>query len=311
MPIITFVKGTKEESGKSLAVAAIGTMMAIQNEIKILIISTTNRKDNLSRCFFEKNKEVKTAKKFTNKTITLELEEDVIAMARMLKSNKLDKDNISNFVRRVIKDRLDVLGGIEEIPNIDQALIEGAETEELREKYKTEQKIIDERKELADTVTSLYPKMIAEASKSYDYVLIDLDDNIQGEVRKQIVEMSTLVVTSIVQKMDTIEDVALKLKTFDDTQKLKEILLLSRYDYKSKMNSKNIARYVGKKTPVITMPYNTLFFDAAQEADVPGLLLKLSKTTIDPDHGNQVFLSEVRKASAALLSRLQELQIQY
>lgn len=311
MPIITFVKEAKEESGKSLAVAAIGTSTAIQNDAKILLISTTNRTDNLLKCFFQKTKRSKSALKFVSKIDTLDTEEDVIAMARMLKSNKLDKDNIANFVRSVFKDRLDVLGGVEAIEKIDESIIASAETEAERNHYLEQQKRIEERNEVSETLIGLYPKIIGEASKNYDYVFVDLDNNIKGEAREQILEASTVIVHSMIQKMENIENTSEKIKLGTDSQKNKSMILLSRYDRKSKLNSKNISRYVGKKLPVITMPYNTLFFDSAQEAGIAGLLLKLSGANTGYEERNHLFMEETKNASNSIMNKIQELQIQY
>ena len=55
------------------------------------------------------------------------------------------------------------------------------------------------------------------------------------------------------------------------------------------------------------MPYNTLFFEAANEAGVPDLFLKLKKLS-DYDDRNAIFLEEVKRASENIVYRLQEIE---
>ena len=47
MSVITFVNNRKEETGKTLSLVAIATNMAIENNEKILIISTTNKESKI------------------------------------------------------------------------------------------------------------------------------------------------------------------------------------------------------------------------------------------------------------------------
>ena len=53
MSIVTFWSNGKEQTGKTLAVAAIGTHMAIEHNYKILIISTGYQDKTLDNCFWK------------------------------------------------------------------------------------------------------------------------------------------------------------------------------------------------------------------------------------------------------------------
>ena len=64
------------------------------------------------------------------------------------------------------------------------------------------------------------------------------------------------------------------------------------------MNEKNI---------VSTIPYNTLFFEAAEEGKVPDLFLRLRKT-VDEDDRNGFFIAEVGRTVENIIYRLQNLQ---
>ena len=47
MSVITFVNNVDEESGKTMSLVSIATNMAIMNNQRIIIISTTNREDRI------------------------------------------------------------------------------------------------------------------------------------------------------------------------------------------------------------------------------------------------------------------------
>ena len=51
MSIVTFINNGKEQTGKTLSIAAIATHMAIEHNMKILLISTAYNDSTLSNCF--------------------------------------------------------------------------------------------------------------------------------------------------------------------------------------------------------------------------------------------------------------------
>ena len=56
MSIVTFYNNNIEQTGKTMSIAAIATFMSIEHNYRILIISTTNKEDNLKSCFWEEKK---------------------------------------------------------------------------------------------------------------------------------------------------------------------------------------------------------------------------------------------------------------
>ena len=85
----------------------------------------------------------------------------------------------------------------------------------------------------------------------------------------------------------------------------KTLILISRYDRNSKYTVKNISRYMGEKNKVSTIPYNTLFFEACEEAKVVDLFLSIRE--ISEDDVNGMFLSEVKRTAENIIYRLQDL----
>lgn len=284
MSVITFVNNIEEETGKTMSLVAIATHMAIDYNNRILIISTTNKEDKINSCFFEdkKAKKIKLGIFGENKS-TIEAESGIEGIAKVARAHKLTPQLITNYTKVVFKDRLEILLGAEKK---ERKYNDGVDEKEIAEEY------ID---------------LISSASMYYDKVFVDLDNNLSKEIRQKIIDKSDLVILNISQNYK-------KLKKFKENKENNELLklpktllLIGRYDKYSKYNSKNITRYLEEKNQVLTVPYNTLYFEAANEAGVPDLFLKLKKIS-DSEDRNAIFIEEVKRASENIIYRLQELQ---
>ena len=293
MSIVTFYNSSIEQTGKTMSIAAIATYMAIEHNYRILVISTTNREDSLKRCFWEEKKKKKNLGIF-GPNAALEVETGVEGLARVVRSNKIAPNIITNYTKVrsnkiapniitnytkvVFKDRFEILLGCEN-PPADGTVIE-----------------------------TMYPSIIKAANQYYDLVFVDLDENVDEETKKTIIYDSDVVVINMSQRLKSID----KFKELKEKNQLldakKALILVGRYDKFSKYNSKNISRYLGEKNQVLTIPYNTLFFEAAEEAGVPDLFLRFRKN-LDPDDRNAFFIEEIKRASENIVYRLQDLQM--
>lgn len=284
MSVITFVNNIEEETGKTMSLVAIATHMAIEHNNRVLIISTTNKEDKINSCFFEdkKTKKFKLGIFGENKS-AIDTESGIEGIAKMARANKLLPEMITNYTKVVFKDRLEIILGVDR--------------QEKRYSYDVDEKEISEE----------YVNLISVANMYYDKVFVDLDNNLSKEIRQRIIDRSDLVILNISQNYK-------KLKKFKENKENNELLklpktllLIGRYDKYSKYNSKNITRYLEEKNQVLTVPYNTLYFEAANEAGVPDLFLKLKKIT-DQEDRNKIFVDEVKRASENIIYRLQELE---
>ncbi len=277
MSIVTFYNSSIEQTGKTMSIAAIATYMAIEHNYRILVISTTNREDSLKRCFWEEKKKKKNLGIF-GPNAALEVETGVEGLARVVRSNKISPNIVTNYTKVVFKDRFEILLGCENPPS-DGTVIE-----------------------------TMYPSIIKAANQYYDLVFVDLDENVDEETRKTIIYDSDIVVINMSQRLRSID----KFRELKEQNQLlaskKALILIGRYDKFSKYNSKNISRYLGEKNQVLTIPYNTLFFEATEEAGVPDLFLRFRKN-LDPEDRNAFFIEEVRRASENIVYRLQDLQM--
>ncbi len=277
MAIITFINNKKEETGKTLSLAAIVTYMSIEHNSKNLIISTTDKEDRLKRCFWQEKRK----SKFNfgifgpNTTNILDQENGIIGLAKMVKSNKISPNIITNYTKIVFKDRLEVLLGTEQKGRID--------------------------------VEETYPDIITVANQYYDRIFIDLDENINKNMQNAILKKSDVIVVSASQRLSSIDKIKEEKEKNEILKSPKTLLLIGRFDKYSKYNIKNITRYLGEKNQILTIPYNTLFFEAAEEAKVPDLFLKFKKS-IDSEDRNAFFIDEIKRASENIIYRQQMVQ---
>ena len=281
MSIVTFWNSSKQQTGQTLSIAAIATYMAIEHNYRILVISTTNREDNFRRCFWEQKKKKKNLGIF-GPNANLEIENGIEGLARIIRSNKIAPEVITNYTKVVFKDRLEILLGSK--TNVKEDGTIDAE------------------------VQNVYPDIITTANQYYDIVLVDLDDNIEKETQKTIMHQSDIVVVNIGQRLRDIEKYSELKQQMTMLQTKKVILMIGKYDKFSKYNAKNITRYLGEKNKIQTIPYSTLFFEAAEEAGVPDLFLRFRKT-LDPEDRNAFFIEEVKRATENIIYRLQDLQV--
>ncbi len=282
MSVITFVNNLDEETGKTMSLVAIATNMAIEYNNRILIISTTNKEDKIRNCYFEEKQFLKNSKGiFGGAKKTLDTENGIEGIAKIARSNKLTPEIITNYTRVVFKDRLEVIFG-------------------------TEKKEIYEDLQEKDIVEE-YVDLINVAKLYYDKVFVDLDENIDENIREQILDRSDLVVVNTSQNYSSLKKLKEKKENDELLKSPRTLMLVGRYDKYSKYNSKNITRYLEEKNQILTIPYNTLYFEAANEAGVPDLFLSLRKN-IDSEDRNAIFIEEVKRASENIVYRLQELQ---
>lgn len=278
MAIITFYSNGKEQNGKTLSMVATSTYMAIEHNYRILLISTSENEETLYNCFFERSKKKKSFSMVAGGIGHYAIETGMSGLVKMAKSNKVSPEMINNYTKPVFKETLEVLF----------SGTTGSHSE--LEKY--------------------YPEIILAANSYYDYVFVDLDSNIDEELQTKILKLSNLIVDNTNQKLSSINDLVEERTNSELLSSAKSIVLIGRYDKDSKYSVKNIARYMGLKRMPLAIPYNTLFYDAAEEAKVPNFFLSFMKNkNLDKDDKNYVFMTEVKRAQETIQYVIQELQL--
>lgn len=277
MSVISFWSSGKEQTGKTISIVALATQMALERNYRILLISTSNRDDTLKNCYWEEGKIERNLGLFGPNT-NIGLKNGIEGLDKIVRSNKLTPEVITDYTKIVFKDRLEILLGFN-----------GEEEAEYED------------------VESDYPNIVDNAEGYYDLVLVDLSKDLNPDIEKQLIERSDVVIASMSQRLKRIDDfnnVRLEDKFWGGR---KVIPLIGRYNDKSKYTAKNITRYMGEKSLIPVIPYNTLFMEACEEARVPDLFLKLRK--INEKDENYDFVKEIKRFAETLLGRIQELQI--
>lgn len=274
MSIVAFWNNGKEQTGKTLSIIAVATYLAIERNFKILVISTGLNDKTLNNCFWEEKKSIKNLGLFGPNT-NIALESGVEGLAKIIRSNKVAPESITNYTKIIFKDHLEVLQGFKGTKE---------EYEQLKENYL---------------------EIISAANNYYDLVLVDVDREMGTDLINRILEKSNLVVASLSQRLLTLNNFMESRETMPILKSKKTLLLIGRYDKYSKYTIKNISRYLGERNKVSTIPYNTLYFEACEEASVPDFFLSIRN--LGEDDRNGFFLAEVKRTAENIIYRIQDL----
>ncbi len=278
MAIVTFLSNGKEKIGKTLAVTAIATDMAIEHNYKVLVIATKYNDKTLSRCFWEEKKQASGGLSMLLKPqeSVSAFEDNIYDLMRVMKSNKLSPDNITDHAKIIFRDRLEILQSFEGN--------------------------INDYKDIQDS----YIDLIKIANEYYDLVLVDLDNTVDEKNRKEIIQNSHLVVPVVSQKLSKIDEFVEERHKIDFLNEKNIMILIPKYDGDSKYNTKNISRYMGEKNKIVAVPYNTLYFEASEEGKVADLFLKLKRP--NDSERNTFFMEEIKRTCENIMYRIQDLQ---
>ena len=96
-------------------------------------------------------------------------------------------------------------------------------------------------------------------------------------------------------------------KTDDRIMSPKCIPAIGRYMSNTKYNMKNITKYMQEKKELNAVPFNQLYYEAAEEVNVVDLFLKL-KNVKDKADENYIFMQYVLKLVDDISKRVKELQ---
>ncbi len=276
MSIITFWNNSKKGNiGQTSSLAAVATLMAVEHNYKILLISTEAGDIGLDKAYGVSEN---SAMKFLGLK-EAKFNSGIEGVMKLANSGKLTPTLVGNFTKIVLKGRLEVIAGKKET------------AEDENEKF-----------DFND-----YPDVIKIANKYYDMVFVDLEKGLETNLTRRILEASNLIVCNMEQKIEEIEKIV-------DLQKQEKLLsgrniiyLLNKYEKNSKYNAKNIVRSSRMKRELYTVPYDLMYSDALQDGILDQWMLnpKIRKATMEEEHG--FFISELNKFCEGIIYKLQEL----
>lgn len=263
--------GQANKCGTTSSSIALATGVAIEHNIKVLLLSTSVNDSLIKDSFWkEKKKKMFQLPGFTSVS-TIE-NTGIEGLDRIIRSNKMSPDAITDYTNIVLTGRLEVLMGVE-----------GSEG-------------------TYDLLKEKYSKIIAMAKNYYDLVVVDLDKRVGEKTEKEILQMSDIVIATVSQRYKQIEKLTNIIKSGFLNEKT-TIITLTKYIENAKYNSKNITRNLLKTKKIVnTIPYNNLFFEATQEGKVIDLFLNLMRLK-DADE-NYEFYNEIKRLYQEVTDRL-------
>lgn len=285
MSIVTFWNDDREQTGKTLTAVAVATRMAIECNYKILLISTSFQDPTMKNCFWG-DESKRNSKLFGVKANNIAVENGIEGLLKLISANKLTPSVITDYTKVIFKGRLEVLSGLA-----------GKKEDSYDDNYNEYKKI-----------EKSYIELIRMASQYYDMVLVDLEKTIGEETRNEILRISNLNIMVFSQKKASVDRYRELRDNNEEIMGIKTIPVVGKYTSHSKYNIKNLTRYLDEKKEISVIPFNLLYFEAADEAGVTDLFLRL-KNVKDKTDENYIFMQEVLKLMNKIVKRLQELQM--
>ncbi len=280
MVIVTFWNNNTGKIGQTHSALAIASYMGVEHNYKTLLMSTKYN-DQVAMQAFGANERKKTIGLFTNNKQTMDLESGIEGMSKLATANRLSPEMVPNYTKIVYKNRLEVVTAPKKKMDLDYMKI-----------YRSCKDILN------------------VAKRYYDIIFVDLNNGIEDETTKEILKMSDIVILNIEQKLSEFEKLA-ELKQEKELFTAKNLIpMINRYDRKSKYSSKNVSRELGEKKEILTIPYSNLFAEAVQEGTVAEFFINTRlKKLEDSNDRTTFFVQEVKRATDALIYKMQELQM--
>ena len=128
---------------------------------------------------------------------------------------------------------------------------------------------------------------------AYDMVLVDLSNKVSEENTKKLLDISSLVVVGLNQNTKSMVNFE-TLKKEDEFYRRKNVLLLiGKYNFRSRFTSKNMGRFLKEKNAPIVVPYNILFADNCSEGKILDYFLAMQ---VSENKRNDFFCNQIRDA---------------
>jgi len=277
MAIITFWNGTEEQCGTTSSAVAFATQVAIEHNIKVLLISTSLNDSIIKDSFWKETKKSVLSFMTVNNNDAIN-SNGIEGLDRIIRSNKITPDIITDYTKIVLSGRLEVLTGID-----------GTEGQ-------------------YDLIKDKYAQIIAMAGKYYDMVIVDLNKRVGQQAEVDILKNSDIIVSMIPQRKKQIEKIQNLIKQNKLLKEERTLLAIGKYIEGTKYNAKNITRTILKKKEIVnTIPYSNLFFEASQEGKVVDLFLSFMLTK-DKDE-SYTFVQELKRLYDSIQKKISMLRV--
>lgn len=282
MSVVVFWNDDREQSGVTLSAVAVASKVAMERNLKVLLISTAYKDFTVRNCFWQENAVMEKIVKGKN----LAIENGILGLSRLISSNKIEPNVITDYTHVILKNTLEVLEGY--------AGVADKTPEENLKSYRE--------------ITKIYPSLIATANEYYDLVFVDLNREVDEDIQQEILKQSNLNVYIAAQKLFSLDHYTELKENNPSVKGLKSFIVIGKYIHKSKYNKSNLQKHLKEKKELSVIPLNTLLFEAAEEQGIIDLFFRLNKIK-DTTDNNYIFIDEVKKLGDKIIERLRELQV--
>lgn len=276
MAIVTFWSDSPKDTAQSTSALAIATHLAMERNMKILLIDANFSDETFVRAYWKPQKESRFFKELNRGKVDIASGADGLVSA--IASNKVSPEIIANFTKVVFKNRLDVLLG-------------------LKTKSPTE----------FDKALVYYKDLLMNANKFYDIVLVDLEKTSEKPTIRALLDISSIIMYTMTPDAHLIDGYTESLKQYAFLQKNNVIPLLGRSNEISKYNPKNVAKKIGERGGMAFVPYNIRFAEATYEGTISQYFLNLKADSFDPEQA--LFVEGLNATIDRILYKIEELQI--
>lgn len=277
MAVIAFYTNCKDQTGNTLSAISLATYMGIVHNKRTLFISTSLNNSEIKRALWPIQTKKRSGLFGPNTNSTSVNDNGIEGLDRIIRSNRITPDIITDYTRVALKGRLEILQGY-------------SGSDEL---YKEIQK--------------QYMQIIALARQVYDVVIIDIDRQLETKTKFEILDGVDIVVAMTTQKLENINNLLRTIAEGTILKKTNTIITLGRYDEKSKYNAKNISRSILKTKEIInTVPYNTVIFEDIQEGKLIDTFIRFLE--LNSKDENTFFIDEIKRLKDAIEKKNEYLQ---
>lgn len=264
MSVIAFFTNGKDQAGNTVSALSLATYMGIVQNKRTLFISTALNSNEVKKALWPEQTKKRSGLFGPNTIKTSESDNGIEGLDRIIRSNKISPDIISDYTRVALKGRFEVLQGYN-----------GTE-----EQFKEIQKI--------------YLQIIGLARQVYDIVIIDIDRELENKIKFGILDAADIVVAMTTQKLENIKNLIKNIAEGTILKKSNTIITLGKYDTKSKYNAKNISRNILRTKEIInTIPYNTVLFEDIQEGKLIDMFIRF--LGLKSKDENTFFVDEIKR----------------